>query len=191
MNRIILASTSKYRKNLLAQLGLPFECMDPQVDESPLKELKLHPEELALKLSYLKAEAVFKKESQAIVIGSDQVCYLEDEILSKPHQFDKAFVQLKKMSAKSHKLFTAVTIMAPDKTIQFSNTTTLHMRNLSDEEITTYLLADTPYDCAGSYKLESLGIRLFQKIEMTDHTSIIGLPLIELNQKLIELGHHL
>lgn len=191
MNQIILASTSKYRKNLLAQLGLPFNCMDPQVDEAPLKELGLHPEQLALELSKLKAKAIFDKEPKAIVIGSDQVCYLENEILSKPHHFDKAFEQIKKMSGKPHKLFTAVTIFSPEKMIQFSNTTTLHMRELSDEEIKTYLLADTPYDCAGSYKLESLGIRLFQKIEMTDHTSIIGLPLIELNQKLIELGAHL
>jgi len=190
MKKIILASTSKYRKALFDQLGYPFECEDPQVDESPLKELALHPEELALKLSHLKARAVFARHLDALVIGSDQVCYLNNEVLSKPKNFEIAKAQLKKMSGKAHKLFTAVSICTPEKELSFTNTTTLHMRVLSDLEIEKYLNADEPYDCAGSYKLESLGIRLFSKIEMSDHTSIIGLPLIQLNNALIELGYH-
>lgn len=185
MNKLILASTSKYRKMLLDQLHWPFECMAPDVDEDKYKKQFNSPKELAEKLSLLKAQNILEKEPNAIVIGSDQVCTLDNQIYSKPGNFENAFKQIKELSGKSHQLLTAVTIASQDKSITWTNTTTLHMRELSDEDIQRYLRIDTPYDCAGSYKLESMGIKLFSRIEMSDHSAIIGLPLIDISNILM------
>ncbi len=125
------------------------------------------------------------------MIGSDQVCMLEGEILGKPGTIANAISQLTKMQGKTHELITAVTLLSPKGEISFSNRTQLSMRPLTLGEITRYVEADLPLDCAGSYKLETKGIRLFEKIEMSDHTSIIGLPLIQLNNHLLELGYPL
>lgn len=188
---LILASTSKYRGALFAQLGWPFETRAPGVDEDQFKTNNLSPKDLALVLSKAKAEAVFHQENNSCVIGSDQVCSLEDMILGKPHTKEKAQEQLSLMQGKKHELLTAVTICSPRKTVSFVNKTTLHMRKLSPDEIRNYVESDLPLDCAGSYKLESLGIKLFTRIEMSDHTAIIGLPLIELTSELLELGYSL
>lgn len=186
---LILASTSKYRGALLSQLGWPFEAIAPGVDESLLKNEKLTPTQLASELAHMKARAVFEKNPLKCVIGSDQVCMLGEEILSKPGNEGNAIEQLSRMQGKVHELITAVTILAPDQEIHFHNRTLLHMRELTRSQITEYVKADLPLDCAGSYKLESLGIKLFNKIEMDDHTSIIGLPLIQLNNHLLKLGY--
>jgi len=188
---LILASTSKYRSALLSQLGWPFEALSPGVDEDQLKNRGLSPTQLAVELAKLKAEAVFKKFPLSCVIGSDQVCMLDGEILSKPGTIDKAVKQLQKMQGIHHELITAVTILSPEGEMSFHNRTLLHMRKLSVEEIRKYVDEDMPIDCAGSYKLESKGIKLFNKIEMDDHTSIIGLPLIQLNNNLLQLGYPL
>ena len=185
---LILASTSKYRGALLSQLGWPFEAIAPGVDESVLKVQDTTPINLALALARLKAEAVFKNRPEACVIGSDQVCMLGSEILSKPETKQNAISQLTKMQGKAHELITAVTILSPHGEMSFYNRTGLFMRSLTLSEITRYIEEDLPLDCAGSYKLESKGIKLFEKIEMDDHTSIIGLPLIQLNNYLLELG---
>lgn len=188
---LILASTSKYRGELLSQLGWPFTAQAPGVDEDQFKNNSLTPRELALTLSECKAQAIFEKYPEACVIGSDQVCTLGDKIFSKPYTTETAFQQLKEMQGKAHQLLTAVTVLSPLGKERFVNTTTLHMRNLSDKEIHSYISADKPLDCAGSYKLEGRGIKLFQKIEMSDHTSIIGLPLIELTTVLMKWGYPL
>lgn len=188
---LILASTSKYRAALLSQLGWEFRALSPDVDEDQLKGQGLPPEELALQLSKLKARAVYEKHPEAWVIGSDQVCALGEEILSKPGTMEKARKQLENMQGKTHRLLTAVTVSSPKGERSFVNITTLHMRPLTSEQIAAYLSADHPLDCAGSYKLESSGIKLFSKIEMEDHTAIIGLPLIQLSSVLLEEGFSL
>ena len=153
-----------------------------------LKVQDFTPVALAQALARLKAQAVFNHRSDACVIGSDQVCMLEGEILSKPGTKERAIQQLTKMQGKPHELITAVTVLSPNGEVSFFNRTQLFMRALSLQDITSYVEADLPLDCAGSYKLEARGIKLFQKIEMDDHTSIIGLPLIQLNNHLLELG---
>lgn len=188
---LILASTSKYRRELLSQLGLPFESVAPGVDEDKIKQQAFSPLELALELSKLKALAVACKYPQACIIGSDQVCNLDGLILDKPGSIAKATEQLAELQGKTHELITAVTLVHPKGIESFVNTTTLHMRPLSLAQIHHYIKADEPLDCAGSYKLESQGIKLFDHIEMTDHTAIIGLPLIELTTSLIKLGYTL
>lgn len=188
---LILASTSKYRGALLAQLGWEFTSEDSKLDESPFKNQNHSPKKLAQILARAKAEAVFKKKPHSCVIGSDQVCSFEEHILSKPQTKENAIKQLTLMQGKSHNLFTAVSVLSPKGETQFINTTTLHMRKMNHAEIQRYVEADLPLDCAGSYKLESGGIKLFHKIEMTDQTSIIGLPLIELTTTLLQLGYSL
>lgn len=186
MKKLILASTSKYRKQLLDQLHWPFETAAPAVDEDLYKQQNLAPQELAEKLSQLKAQAVLKQHPEAVVIGSDQVCALGDVIFSKPHNFENALKQLQLMAGREHKLLTAVTITDQNQSYTWTNATSLSMRALTESDITRYLEIDTPYDCAGSYKLESMGIKLFHHIEMSDHTSIIGLPLIEITNALMD-----
>jgi septum formation protein len=188
---LILASTSKYRAALLSQLGWPFEAINPGVDEDQLKSKDLSPTQLAIELAKLKAIAVFKARPEACVIGSDQVCMLNGELLGKPGTKEKAIQQLLKMQGSHHELITAVSILSPKGEISFHNRTLLFMRPLSVQEISRYVEQDLPLDCAGSYKLESVGIKLFEKIEMDDHTSIIGLPLIQLNNHLLKIGYPL
>ena len=188
---LILASTSKYRGSLLAQLGWSFEAMNPGVDEDQLKSKDFSPTQLAMELAKLKALAVFHSRPEACVIGSDQVCMLNGELLGKPGTKEKAIEQLLKMQGTHHELITAVTILYPQGEISFHNRTLLFMRPLSVKEISRYVDEDLPLDCAGSYKLETKGIKLFEKIEMDDHTSIIGLPLIQLNNHLLKIGYPL
>jgi septum formation protein len=188
---LVLASTSRYRSELLEQLGWPCEKMAPGVDESGAKGKNLSPENLSQELSRLKAEAVFAKRPDACVIGSDQVCALGDLVFDKPGSREKALEQLAAMQGKEHVLLTAVTLLSPVGRCTFLNKAKLSMRKLTCTEIESYLDQDRPYDCAGSYKLESRGIKLFEKIEMADHTAIIGLPLIELTNVLLSMGYSL
>lgn len=188
---LILASTSKYRGALLSQLGWPFEAVAPGVDEDQLKNKGLAPTFLARELATLKAQAVFNKRPDACVIGSDQVCMLNGELLSKPGTKENAVKQLLKMQGTHHELITAVAILSPQGEVHFHNRTQLFMRPLNLKQITEYVEKDLPLDCAGSYKLETTGIKLFEKIEMDDHTSIIGLPLIQLNNHLLQIGYPL
>jgi septum formation protein len=188
---LILASTSKYRANLLQQLGWKFSIDAPDVDEEKFKSQEIFPEDLAIELSRLKAKAVYLRHEGSCVIGSDQVCTLNGIIYSKPKTKERAIDQLLKLSGQSHELITAVSILTPEQETNFINKTKLHMRDLTKDEITRYVEEDLPLDCAGSYKLESLGIKLFHKIEMDDHTAIIGLPLIQLSNVLLDLGYPL
>ncbi len=186
---LILASTSKYRGSLLAQLGFPFESIAPGVDEDEFKDKGLSPSDLATKLSALKARAVFLKRPDGCVIGSDQVCHVDGIILGKPHSTEKAIDQLLSMQGKTHELLTAVTVINPKGEETFLNRTVLKMRPLKKQSIENYVHLDSPLDCAGSYKLESGGIKLFESIETQDHTAIIGLPLIELANLLVKQGY--
>lgn len=186
---LVLASTSRYRAGLLSKLGWDFASEDPGVDESELKLMDLEPGDIALRLSRMKSEAVFAKNPAACVIGSDQVCAIGKTIYGKPLSKDEAIRQLGEMNGKTHELLTAVTVTWPEGQTSFLNVTRLHMRQLSLQEITRYVETDLPLECAGSYKLEELGIKLFERIEMDDHTAVIGLPLVELTNVLLNLGY--
>lgn len=188
MKRIILASQSPYRRDLLNKLNIDFDCMPSDFDESTLKREITDIPELTRQLAYKKAEIIANKHKDAIVIGSDQVCSFEGQILGKTGSIEKSFEQLQKMQGKEHQLITSYVIINNGNVKYKTNTTKLTMRSLSDEQIKFYLTLDNPVDCAGSYKLELNGISLFKKIETEDYTAIIGLPLISLANDLILEG---
>ncbi len=179
--RFILASTSPYRKVLLAQLKLAFETQSPKCDEDAVKHLGLAPQTLAERLAVEKALAVAQRAPDAYVLGCDQVGDLEGEVLGKSGSVPLAEAQLQKLSGRSHRLITAIALHCPDgRLITHTDVTELQMRALSREEIARYVAHDQPLDCAGSYKIECLGIALFESIRCADFSAIGGLPLIAL-----------
>lgn len=188
---LILASTSRYRSELLLRLGLPFKAVRPDVDETP------HPNEspmsLAHRLAEAKARSVAKNFPNAWVIGSDQVAELNGDAIGKPEDFERAADQLSAASGRSMRFYTAFCLlrMAPHKIIANTDVTTVHFRQLNATEIERYLHKEQPYDCAGSFKAEGSGISLFDKIESNDPTGLIGLPLISLSKALRQAGLNL
>jgi septum formation protein len=187
---LVLASTSIYRKELLSRLKIPFNALKPLADEDALKGQWTNPLERAQNLARCKAESL--KKASSVVIGSDQLAQLEGRILEKPHGFDKALEQLTFMAGKTHELITAVHICQNEDTFySFTDITRLTMKPLTEDQIKSYLLKEEPYDCAGSYKIEKLGITLFDKIETQDFTAITGLPLIELSKQLTKMGFNI
>jgi septum formation protein len=172
---------------LLERLGIPFEARWPDVDEDAVKAAwNGTPVELVRHLARAKAQSV--AEPDAVVIGSDQMAVLDGEILGKPGSTEAAVEQLSTLSGRTHELLTAVAVLTAGKLQQHLDTTRLTVRSLSREEIVRYVAADMPTDCAGSYKLESRGIALFESIESSDQTAIVGLPLIALTTILRNLG---
>ena len=188
MSKIILASSSPYRKALLERLNVEFTCQSPDLDEDSYKQRISDPVKLAETLAFEKANAIFKPNPDSIVIGSDQLVDFEGEILGKAGDLDRAFNQLKRLSGKSHRLITSFCVLSNDNSYTKTVKTTLTMRQLKDEQIKKYLRFDNPIDCAGSYKLELKGISLFDKIETDDHTAIVGLPLLSLGTYLSSIG---
>jgi septum formation protein len=175
--RLILASTSRYRAELLARLRLPFETARPEVDEQPRSGES--PASLALRLATAKAAAVAATRPGALVLGSDQVASCEGRILGKPGTRPNAIAQLQAMSGREVVFLTALAVVeADDPGEQALDTTTVRFRSLSDDEIARYVDAESPLDCAGSFKCEGLGIALFDAIESRDPTALVGLPLI-------------
>lgn len=188
-SKVILASTSKYRKKLLEQLNVPFTAVAPLVDEAVLKkQSSVSLPDLPLFLAQKKAESLIASFPQSIIIGSDQMGLLDNKPLEKPGTRDKAIAQLLTMQGRSHTLLTAMSIYARGQWHHNVDTTTLHMRALTQEQVTHYVDLENPIDCAGSYKIEALGISLFEKIETSDHTAIVGLPLMALCKILTDLG---
>lgn len=185
---LILASTSPYRKALLQRLSVSFTCENPKVDEDSFKAKNLAPKDLAQTLACEKAKAVFARHPGSIVIGGDQLAEVEGVILGKPHTPENALKQLQLMRGRAHRLLTAVHILGPGIDIPHLAVTTLHMRDLSDSELKSYIELDQALDCAGSYKIEEHGIKLFSKIECDDMNTIQGLPLIWLQTQLMKLG---
>lgn len=181
---LVLASTSRYRRELLARLALPFETAAPDVDETP--RAGEAPRELALRLALEKAQAVAARKPQAIVIGSDQVADLHGQPLGKPGTHERAAAQLARMSGQTVLFHTAVAVVQASRGFAQSSlaTVTVRFRTLDAATIERYLLAEQPYDCAGSAKSEGLGIALLQAIESDDPTALIGLPLIRTAQLL-------
>ena len=185
---LVLASTSPYRRQLLERLGLPFDVARPDVDESPLaREAPLHQ---AQRLAVDKARVVGRRFRESWVIGSDQVAELDGEALGKPGSFERAADQLAAASGSRVVFHTAVCLYrhSDGRGLRFNDLTTVHFRRLQAVEIERYLHAEQPYDCAGSFKAEGLGISLFESIESKDPTALVGLPLIALCAALRDLG---
>jgi septum formation protein len=185
---LILASTSVYRRELLARLHHPFTAVAPHVDETALPGET--PEKLALRLALAKAQAVAKQHPESIVIGSDQVADLDGEALGKPGTHARAVAQLQRMRGKAVIFQTAVSVVC--QATSFAQTTLaqvkVQFRPLTDAQIEAYLLTEKPYDCAGSAKSEGLGIALLERIDNDDPTALIGLPLIRTCQMLDAAG---
>lgn len=176
MPALILASTSRYRQELLARLRLPFEAVAPDVDEAPLAGET--PAALAERLALAKARAVAARFPGAVVLGSDQVADLGGDAIGKPGTHERAVAQLRRMSGREVVFQTAVAVVAPGVAAIERAEVRVRFRALSDAAINAYLLADQPYDCAGSAKVESLGIALLDAVESDDPTALVGLPLI-------------
>jgi septum formation protein len=176
--RLVLGSTSVYRRELLSRLRLPFDVQAPHVDESP--RAGEAPAELARRLAAAKAAAVAKKHPDAIVIGSDQVADLDGEPLGKPGNHDNAAAQLRRMRGRTVIFHTALTVTCVETGFAQHDLAPVRVRfrELEDAEIEAYLRAEQPYDCAGSAKSEGAGIALLDAIDSDDPTALIGLPLI-------------
>jgi septum formation protein len=176
--RLVLGSTSRYRRELLTRLQVPFEVDSPEVDETPRPDEP--PRELALRLARAKAHAVAVRHPEAVVIGSDQVADLDGSPLGKPGTHDRATEQLRRMRGRTVVFQTAVAVVCQAtgfEDIQLAPVT-VRFRDLSDAEIEAYLRREQPYDCAGSAKSEGLGIALLEAIDNDDPTALVGLPLI-------------
>lgn len=186
--QLVLASTSPYRRELLARLGVPFEVAAPDVDETPLTGES--PDDTAQRLSLLKAQAVAKQFPEALIIGSDQVALLEGRQLGKPGTHEKAVAQLRAMRGKALEFHTALTLLnARTGDAQTANVPVrLVMRNYSDAQIEAYLRRDQPYNCCGSARSEALGIALIARYETEDPNALVGLPLIKLTEMLANEG---
>ncbi|MFJ4144792.1 Maf family protein [Pseudomonas sp. NPDC089734] len=188
MPPLLLASSSPYRRELLERLRLPFICKSPDIDESR------HADEsataLVQRLAREKAQALASEYPDHLIIGSDQVAVLNGQILGKPHTFERALEQLSAASGTTVTFLTGLALLN-SKTghcqvdhVPFS----VHMRELDKASIERYLHAEQPFDCAGSFKAEGLGVSLFRSTEGSDATSLIGLPLIRLTDMLIKEG---
>lgn len=184
--QLILASTSKYRQELLSRLAYTFTAQAPLIDEEKEKDPSLSPLALAEKLAQLKAGSL--KSAGKVVIGGDQLVSFEGRIIGKAHTPERAVEQLLSMQGKTHELITAICVYDGEKMIPYTDITRMHMKKLSREKIEHYVSLDNPIDCAGSYKIEKHGIMLFEKIESQDFTAIQGLPLIELSKILENAG---
>jgi septum formation protein len=185
---LILGSTSRYRRELLQRLRIPFEVVAPQVDETP--QPGEAPAALALRLALAKARAVAAQRPEAVVIGSDQVADLHGEPIGKPGTHERATAQLRRLSGQRVVFQTAVSVVRAGA--GFEQTllapVTVQFRALADTEIERYLRLEEPYDCAGSAKCETLGIALLDAIDSDDPTALVGLPLIRTSRLLREAG---
>jgi len=185
---LILASTSPFRRELLGKLCLPFECVAPDIDESPIAGET--PSKLVARLAEQKAKAVAHSHPNSLIIGSDQVAVLDQQILGKPGTHARATRQLQQASGKRITFLTGLSLynsqndMLQTEVVPF----TVYFRKLSEKQIENYLLKEQPYNCAGSFKSEGLGISLFEKLEGEDPNTLIGLPLIRLIQMLENEG---
>jgi septum formation protein len=187
---LVLASTSTYRRSLLERLGVPFRWRAPLCDESAIQRSAagLGPRRLAETLALAKASSLAGDEEGSAIIGCDQLVAFEGQVFGKPGTAELAMDQLMSMSGKTHELITAMVVIRGAETFRHTDVTRMRMRRLPRDAIERYVEVDRPFDCAGSYKLESLGIVLFDRIESDDHSAITGLPLIALVTILRELG---
>ena len=190
MPRLILASSSPYRRELLSRLQLPFEAIAPDIDETPLPGET--PPTTALRLARAKAAEIARREGAALVIGSDQVATLDGEHIGKPGNHENALAQLRKMRGRETIFHTALCLLdnrSAEPIVQLENVqTAVRLRDLPDHEFDAYLRIEQPYDCAGSAKNEGLGIVLIASLRSDDPTALTGLPLIALTTMLRKAG---
>ncbi|WP_067986104.1 Maf family protein [Neptuniibacter pectenicola] len=188
MRNLILASSSPFRRQILDKLQLEYSCLSPDIDESPNGNET--PVQLVTRLAVAKAEKIAETESDSLIIGSDQVAVLGDEILGKPHTHENAVKQLQRLSGHRVTFLTGLALINSKsgniqrEAVPFD----VVFRTLTDEMIENYLRAEEPYNCAGSFKSEALGIVLFDKLEGDDPNTLIGLPLIRLVRMLENEG---
>ena len=185
---LILASSSPYRRELLQRLMLPFDAVEPDIDETPMENES--PEQLVERLAVAKAQEVAKQYPKALIIGADQVAVHGDIIVGKPHTHDKAVAQLQQASGKKIGLYTGLALvnMARHRVQSQVIPYQVHFRELTLEQIENYLHKEQPYKCAGSVKSEGLGIALLERFEGDDPNTLIGLPLIVLIRMLEQEG---
>ncbi|HET9108160.1 MAG TPA: nucleoside triphosphate pyrophosphatase [Steroidobacteraceae bacterium] len=188
MPELILASTSPYRRSLLERLGIPFTALPPGTAEDPVPGEP--PADRALRLSIAKAEAIASRYPQALVIGSDQVAAVEGRILDKPGDAARCRAQLTAASGSAARFHTGCAVIGARAGVRMAHldTTTVLFRDLTDAEIDRYVQRERPFDCAGGFRAEGLGIALFESIESRDPTALIGLPLIWLASALRRAG---
>lgn len=185
---LVLASTSPFRKSILEKLGVPFDCHSPEVDETP--QAGETPAQLVERLSIAKAQAVATQLKEGLVIGSDQVAVIDNDILGKPGNHENAIAQLQRAAGKTVTFLTGLALVnAASGSIQAEVVPfKVVFRALTLEQIDNYLKAEQPYNCAGSFKSEGLGIALFERLEGEDPNTLIGLPLIRLIRMLEKEG---
>ena len=185
---LILGSSSPYRRELLERLRLPFTVVSPKIDETP--QLGETPPETALRLALEKARYIAQSHPNALIIGADQVATVDGAQIGKAGGFDKALAQLQMMRGKTALFYSALCLYdARNDSYQLENIVTkTTFRDLPDEELAAYLRIEQPYDCAGSAKVEALGITILEKVESDDPTALIGLPLIALTGMLRQAG---
>ncbi|TFF80811.1 septum formation inhibitor Maf [Aeromonas taiwanensis] len=188
---LILASTSRYRKALLEKLGLPFQCASPEVDETPIPGESA--EALVRRLARAKAMAIAERHDHGLIIGSDQVCVCDGQILGKPGTVENAVAQLMRAQGKRVTFLTGLCVIdaASGHAEQMVEPFAVHFRSLDEAAIRRYVEAERPLDCAGSFKCEGMGIVLFEALEGRDPNALIGLPLIALIDLLGRHGLHL
>ncbi len=185
--KLILASSSRYRRELLDRLGLEYDAESPDIDESSRPGET--PKDTALRLSEMKARAIWEKHPGSVVIGSDQVADLNGTKLGKPHTRERAIEQLTAMQGNVVVFYTALCVIdAEGRAEKLLSPTTIRMRSLKRETIEAYVDREEPFDCAGAAKIEKLGIALMASVESDDPTSLIGLPLMKLTTLLANAG---
>ncbi len=188
MKKLVLGSTSPFRKDILQKLNLPFECAKPNIDETA--QINEMPIQLVERLAIEKAKAAAKGYSDALVIGSDQVAVCNNNILGKPHNFENAVKQLTQFSGQQVTFYTGLCVydVTKNKSLSLVEPFSVHFNQLTSVDIENYLHAEEPYNCAGSFKSEGLGICLFEKLVGNDPNTLIGLPLIKLIELLKQHG---
>ncbi len=195
LKKIILASSSIYRRSLIEKIVSHVVCQKPNCDEDSLKKKLLiegeTPVQIAHQLSHEKGLSVFKNNPEAVVVSGDQLVNFNGQIIGKPNNFENAKKQLQLLNGKTHQLVTCVTVFSKDHILSIDHISEMTLKSLTESEINHYLDKDRPFDSAGSYKIECSGIALFQKIETDDFTAIQGLPLIWLSQTLRKIGYEL
>ncbi|MGR6874956.1 Maf family protein [Pseudomonas sp. HK3] len=190
MARLVLGSSSPYRKVLLEKLDLSFDCDSPDIDETPLKDEQ--PKDMVARLAKAKAQAIAQRHPQSIIIASDQCATLDGHIIGKPGNHEGAIEQLKNASGRTVTFYTSLCVFNAG-TNQYKETVEpfyVYFKELTDGQIENYLKKEEPYNCAGSFKSEGLGISLFERLEGNDPNTLIGLPLIQLIKMLGEFGVH-
>lgn len=196
-HKLILASSSPYRKRQLEALGLDFSISRAKMDEEFVKAQALatspsiQPQQLCELLAQKKAQSLVSEHPGDLIIGCDQLAHIEGQILGKPGSVDKACEQLALLSGKQHELITSVCVTNGSKTRLHTDVTFIRLRQLSKAEIQAYVKLDKPLDCAAAYKIEQAGICLIQSLETKDPSAIVGIPLIGLTDLLLSFGFSL